>query len=65
MQSDAAIIKPIQIVNEAKRLARHAIRKAFEAHRDFNKAGAQDLEDELHGFMIRMTERAERGYPKL
>lgn len=50
---------------ETRRLARHAIRKAFEAQRDFDKSCAQDLEDHLHGFIIRMTERALRGYERL
>ena len=64
-QSDAALLRPIQIVIEAARKARHAIRKAFEAQRDFNKAGSENLGFELQEFTVRMAERAERGYPKL
>ena len=68
-QSDAAILKPIQIVNEANRLARHAIRKAFEASRDYKKAyGTSLIEDqslELQSFILNMEERASRGYERL
>lgn len=68
-QNDADILKPIQIVNEANRLARHAIRKAFEAARNHNKAyGTDIIEDQsrdLQSFVLNMEERAARGYDRL
>ena len=63
--SDAEILRPIQIVNEAARKARHAIRKALEAARDHVPAVIEDQSLELQEFTVRMAERAERGYPKL
>lgn len=48
---------------ETRRLARHAIRKAFLAQRDFDKSGAVDLFNELQEFAFNKAERAERGFP--
>lgn len=70
MQSDADIIKPIQIVNEATRKARHAIRKALEASRDYAKATGnlnviESQSFELQSFTTHMAERAEKGFDRL
>ena len=60
----------IQQMHEADRLARHAIRKAFEATRDYAKAsGTSNLCEEqsrgLQSFVLNMEERATRGYERL
>jgi hypothetical protein len=46
---------------EQTRLARHAIRKAFEATRDYDKASVEEQARDLQMLIIRFAEKAARG----
>lgn len=67
--NDAELIRPIQIVNEATLKAKHAIRKALEVGRDFEKAhGSSVVEsqsEDLQAFVLHLADHAARGYKKL
>ena len=55
----------IKQMHERDLAAHHAIRKAFEATRDYAKASVEEQSRDLQTFIIRIAEKAARGDERL